>query len=204
MKKLIGISLFVLVVGAVVLAAFASVPYHDNMVRLQNGLNAKYDDNRQILASAARRIETKVGVANVGMDKLSKLFSEAGASRYKNDGSSGSLMKAVHEAYPSVDASVYQTIIKEVDVQEDVFENAQRGLRSTIQEFDNQRETFWNEVLNAFPWNDFPNNNLIALGPNGTLHGTPALDQMRSLVTSAESNKAYETNQYDGPQIPKN
>ncbi len=214
MNKLIGITALVLVLGFIAITLISSVSYRDETIRLQNGVSANYDNNRQILAGVARRIETKVGVANIDLDKLSQLFTNVSGARYHDPkgGSStadatktGTVFSAIHEAYPTVDASMYQDIIKEVDVQEDKFANAQTGLRDSIRNFDDHTQTTWNSILNSLPWNHFPNDNLTALGPNGTtLHGKAALDQMRKLVTSKESDKAYQTNEFDGPQLPNN
>lgn len=212
MNTLIRYSLLAGVACIVGWTTVASFGYNNAMVPAQNSMSAQYDNNRQFLASFARRIETMVGVKNNDYKQLAKVFATVG-SRYHGDANgsastadatkTGTMFSAIKEAYPQVDQSTAAKILKVVEVQEDQFVNLQTGFRDTVRQWDDHTQTMWFALLNKFPWNNFPNDHLAAIGPKGTkLYGKAALDQMRSLVTSAESDRSFGTNQFDGPKLP--
>jgi len=206
MKTLITITVLAVLVLGIGGFLLGSVGFRDTGIANQNDVQAAYNQNRTHLASYARQIETEVGLAKLNINGLDKFMQDAVSGRYQtgntaNANKTGTLFSAMHEAYPQLPESMYPAIMKAVEVQEAKFTNDQNDLSERIKSFDTWRETTFHAMYNMLPWCNFPNDNLTALGPNGTLHGKAALDQMRSLVTSKESDDAFHSNQFDGPKI---
>ena len=211
MKKLLTITTLVAIGGIIALFLFSSIGYRDTTIARQNHIQESYNQNRSHLAGYAREVETNTGLANLHMAKNTEFMKEAISGRYDNKNSSadanktGTFFSAMHEAYPNLPESMYPAIVKEVEVQEAKFQNDQNDLSDAVANFDTWTQTTVHAMYNMLPWCHFPTERLTALGPNGTtLHGTAALDQMRALVTSKESDDAYHSNEFNGPQLPKN
>ena len=200
MKYIIGTALAgVVVVGLILFGAYISIT--NNLITMQNNLQAHYDSNRSQLAGYARDIETEFGVANGGMDKLKEVLEAAVSARYKQGSTAapanGQLFSMIKEAYPNVDASVYTRIADRVHDYEVKYQNLQSGLASEAATFDTYRQKFPARLFSG----GYPTNDLTARGPDGELHGASALRQMKQLVTSGASDKAYDNNRFEGPSI---
>jgi len=206
MKSLIRWTALAAVGLAFVMFLFGSVGFRDTGVAKQNDIQSAYNINRTHLASYARQIETDAGLAKLNIKGNTEFMEAAVSGRYKNaaNGQGGSFFSAMHEAYPTLPENMYPAIMRAVEVQEAKFKNDQDDLSGRINAFDTWTQTTFHALYGLLPWCHFPNDHLTALGPDGkTLHGSAALDQMRSLVTSAESDDAYHKNQFDGPKLPQ-
>jgi hypothetical protein len=209
MKKLIGFTIFGVLGLGIVMFLFGSISFRDQGVANQNGIQAAYNQNRSHLASYARQIETDAGLAKLNIKGNTEFMQAAVSGRYQTGNTAdpnktGTLFSAMHEAYPNMPENMYPAIMKAVEVQEAKFKNDQDDLSGRIASFDTWTQTTFHALYNLLPWCQFPNDHLTALGPDGkTLHGQAALDQMRSLVTSKESDDAYHSNQFDGPKLPQ-
>jgi hypothetical protein len=209
MKSLIKLTALAAVGLAVVMFLFGSVGFRDTGVAKQNDLQSAYNINRTHLASYARQIETDAGLAKLNIKGNTEFMEAAVSGRYKQGNSAdanktGTLFSAMHEAYPTLPENMYPAIMKSVEVQEALFKNDQDDLSGRINSFDTWTQTTFHALYGLLPWCHFPNDHLTALGPDGkTLHGAAALDQMRSLVTSKESDDAYHSNQFNGVQLPQ-
>ncbi|HEY9754556.1 MAG TPA: hypothetical protein V6C97_05330 [Oculatellaceae cyanobacterium] len=202
------------VVGLLLLFVFSSFGYRDTMVGAQNGVQSAYNINRTHLASYVREVETNTGLANLHMQNLDKFIEAAVSGRYRDaEGKAnaatdptktGTFFSSMHEAYPQLPDTKIELVMKEVEVQEAKFAHDQEGLSEQIKAWDNKRMASANLLYGLLPWCHFPTNDLVAKGPDGSeLHGKPALDHMRELVSSAASDKAYGNNEFDGVNIPK-
>jgi hypothetical protein len=201
--KWTALAALVLFIGSQVLGSFG---YRDGQVQFQNDTQAAYNQNRVVLAGTVRTVQTNTGLYQLGMKSSTDFMEAAVSGRYKNSGSGqGSLVFAIKEAYPNLPESQISLVMKEVEVGEQKFANAQNDLSERIKAWDNNRMASSHLIYNLLPWCHFPTDALIAKGPDGTtLHGQAALDHMRELVTSAASDKAYGSNQFDGYDVPKN
>ncbi|HEY9754555.1 MAG TPA: hypothetical protein V6C97_05325 [Oculatellaceae cyanobacterium] len=214
MKSLIKYGVLVAAVLAGIWYVMGSFTYRDTMVTAQNNVQSAYNINRTHLASYVREVETNTGLANLHMANLTKFIEAAVSGRYRSaDGKAnaatdptktGTFFSAMHEAYPQLPDTKIELVMHEVEVQEAKFANDQEDLSRTIKDWDNTRMKSASIIYNILPWCSFPTDDLVAKGPDGTsLHGKPALDHMRELVTSAASDKAYGNNEFDGVNIPK-
>lgn len=211
MKKLITLTAVVACIAFLALFLFGSVGFRDDTIAKQNSMQAAYNQNRSHLAGYARQIETDAGLAALNIKGNTDFMQAAVSGRYNTKGGAadanrtGTFYSAMHEAYPQLPESMYPAIMKSVEVQEAKFQNDQNDLSERINEFDTWTQTTFHAAYNFLPWCHFPTDRLTALGPNGTtLHGSAALDQMRALVTSKESDDAYHSNEFNGPNLKGN
>jgi hypothetical protein len=203
------------VVGVLALALVwfgLSVHYHNSFNTSEANLQAHYDSNRAKLAQMARQIETEMGVANTGNDKVGQILQAAIEGRYKLDGDGKtsavpgqqSFFSAIVEAYPSLaeNTKLYAQILGDVRDLEQQYFNMQRDLATEAAAFSVQLKNFPASLFAG----GYPDQDLHALkydnGVLTTVHGREALEQMKNLVTSKESNDAYGTGEYNGPNIP--
>lgn len=197
------------VIGLGALVADASSTKHTGVV-LEQGLSAMYQDDQLELDTGVKQIKESVGIANIKLANIDKVLKDAmsGQLAATIDPKTGKspFMLALQTALPNVDASIYDRIVdKEMAFREN-FKQRQIIFRDKIRDF----QTWQNDGLFApmfIRFMGFPDQNLEARIGNQTWHGQEALDHMKILVTSSDTDSSFQTGDeapLDLPGAPKN
>ena len=118
------------VVAAIIGLGVASyVSAHNTGVKLENKIEAVWEDNENILAQAGLKVSESAQVADKYKDGLKDVLREAMGGRYGDNGSQA-VFQWIQEQNPSVDASVYKQIQQVIEASRNEFKNGQKLLIS--------------------------------------------------------------------------
>ena len=138
-------------------------------------------------------------------DKLDKVLSDAVRGRYEGNSSAqpgkGQLFSAIQEAYPNIDVSIYNRIIDKEFAFREHFKQEQIIFRDQLRAYDVWRtEGLIKPILVRTL--GYPSQNLEARIGFQTWHGVEALDHMKVLVTSGETDTSFQTGHEEPIDLP--
>ncbi len=182
---LIALGVAALAIGFVAVNYFT---YANAGATYETTIKAKYDDNRQILASYGQTISESVQIPGMARDDLIAVTNAAMEGRYGENGSQA-VFQWIQENYPgSVSPQLYTNIQTSITAGRQNFSDNQRILIDTKRSY---------EAALLRPWDSF----WLRLA------GFPRIDlDDYNIVTSARSDEAFESGQDNGmtlrPQQP--
>lgn len=175
-------------------------------IPIESGLNAQYLDNQNQLSAYISEFYETVGVANLKSDKMDTILVDAMKGRYEGNSSAqvgrGQLFSSIKEAYPNLDLSIYDRIIDLIHAGREHYKQAQSKLLDMLRSYDNWRSTGIVQSWIIKNILGFPSERLEARIGTQVTRGAAARDQMYLIVTTADTQKAYQTGTMDPLQIP--
>ncbi len=194
---IIGLGILgLLVAGAVGLFMYANTVYNQG-VQYENELNALYQDNQNVYSTFKTKVYEALGIANLKMDKLDQVIKDAVEGRYKDKdmkpGTGGALFSSIKEAYPDVgnNTAIYDKIVDILNEGRTEFKNSQTRLLDRIRAYNVWRES--GLIRSMITESKFPSNHLEARIGKKSVYGKEALDQMKTIVTSSDTQKSFDT-----------
>ncbi len=172
--------------------------------KLQNGLNAQYNDNINYLSDCIVRVQGTANIAKAQTDAIGGVLVEVVKGRYDNElaaatpGNSPALISAIVEDYPDMRpfTEVFQQTINVLNGCRTDYRDMQTKMQARINGFEDWRTgSFTARTLGG----EFPTDQLRAKKGDQTLRGQAALDQMFNVVVVAEAKQAYETGIIEEP-----
>lgn len=121
---MLAIFLLVAVVGGAIFAIGSYFSYANQGATIENTLDAKYEDNKNVMAGFSTKVKEIAQAAKLGVDAQAKLIEMANKSRYGADGSKAT-MQFIQEQNPNVDPSLYRTLQQVIESERTRFTNAQ-------------------------------------------------------------------------------
>jgi hypothetical protein len=204
-----GLIIGLVAAGAIGIGAVSLFGYANSVqkagVNMEQGLNTQYQVDQLDLDTGIKEIKESIGIANIQNDKLDKVLSDAVRGRYEGNSSAqpgkGQLFSAIQEAYPNVDVSVYNRIIDKEFAFREHFKQEQIIFRDQLRAYDVWRtEGLIKPILVRML--GYPSQNLEARIGFQTWHGVEALDHMKVLVTSGETDTSFQTGHEEPIDLP--
>jgi hypothetical protein len=169
---------------------------------MENGLNKQYLVNQNELSNCVTQIRETAKVAQAESDAFTKAMEDAIKGRYDGRAANpGQMFSAITENYPDLkdlNKAFERVYLKIVECRGD-YKLVQNKLLSQLQGYDD-----WRTATNTgriFGGNR-PSDHLVAqIGTNRLLTGKAAYAQMLTIVTTADTKKAYETGNLE-PEDP--
>jgi hypothetical protein len=204
-----GMIIGLVAAGAVAVGGISLFGYAGSVqkagVNMEQGLNAQYQVDQLDLDTGIKEIKESVGIANIKNAQLDKILSDAVRGRYDGNSSAqpgkGQLFSAIQEAYPNVDVSIYDRIIDKEFAFREHFKQEQIIFRDQLRQYDVWRtEGLIKPILVRML--GYPSQNLEARIGFQTWHGVEALDHMKVLVTSEETDTSFQTGHENPIDLP--
>jgi hypothetical protein len=178
------------VIGGIALFKYASQVQSEGAAKEAN-LSAQYSKDQNEYSNYGASVVESLGVAETKMDKVKELV-VAYVSGRKVEGS-GKLVTAVAEAVPDLgSAAIYDKIVDAVIEGRKKFKDQQDKMLDAIRDY----ETWSNSGLirpMCLRWYGFPTHNLRATIGGQDFYGQEALSKMRSIVTTAQTQRVFMT-----------
>lgn len=173
----------------------------NGLIDRESALGAQYQSDQAELDTYVKKITEEFSVAQVKSAQLNIILTDAVKGRYDNELSTaqpgkGQLFSAIHEAYPDLSGvNVYDRLITEISAGREQFKQEQKKLLDMIRSYISYRNrgmihSQWASLV-GYPV-------LTARIGKQTFTGKEALAQMQLIVTSADTNKDFQTGQ-EGP-----
>jgi hypothetical protein len=194
-----------LVIGGISMYGFASHIKSTGVV-MEQGLSTGYQDDQLELDAGVKEVKEAVGIANIKFANVDKIIRDGlsgtlAATIDPKTGGRSPFMLALQAAIPNVDASVYDRIIEKDLAFREHFKQTQIIFRDKIRDY----QTWQNDGLIQpmfIRMMGFPSDNLEARIGTQVVHRQAALDQMKVLVTSVETDTAFQTGHEEGIDLP--
>jgi hypothetical protein len=204
-----GLIIGLAVAGAIGIAFVSMFGYASSVQKDGNGmeqqLSAHYQVDQLVLDTGIKELKEQTGLANIQNDRLDKTLSDAmkGQLSAKIDPATGrsAFMLALQTAIPNVDVSIYNKIIDREQAFRENFKQTQTTFRDEIRVYDTWRTEGLIRPM-FVRWMGFPSDSLEARIGTQTLHRMQALDQMKVLVTSGETDTAFQTGHEEPINFP--
>ncbi|MDR3616447.1 MAG: hypothetical protein P4L53_23000 [Candidatus Obscuribacterales bacterium] len=193
------------VIGGIGMFGFASSIKHTGVV-MEQGLSTGYQDDQVELDTGVKEIKEAVGISNIKFANVDKVIRDGlsgtlAATIDPKTGGRSPFMIALQAAIPNVDASIYDRIIDKDLAFREHFKQTQIIFRDKIRDY----QTWQNDGLIQpmfIRMMGFPSDNLEARIGTQVVHRQAALDQMKVLVTSVETDTAFQTGHEEGIDLP--
>jgi hypothetical protein len=185
------IVLGVLAVGLISLFIWASKLKTEG-VHHESALTAQYSSDQNEYSNYGAALVEQLGVADEKKDAVIEIIA-AYVSGRKSEGS-GKLVTMVKEAVPDLGSTaIYDKIVDYIQKGREQFKNKQDALLNKVAAYDNWRNEGLIRPLIIEYVLHFPTQNLRAQVGNNSVTGQAALDKMRVIVTTSDSQKTFET-----------
>lgn len=141
MKNLLISLGIIAILGGFVLINY--IKYANYGVRTEAGIEAQYENNRNILSGYTTKVLEASSVTELARDDLQKVMESALSARYGDTGSKA-VMNWITENYPGqVDGKLYQKIQQIIEAGRTEFQIAQSTLLDKLRIYEEQRGYFW-------------------------------------------------------------
>jgi len=168
----------VLVLGAA--SCFLTIMGVSNScISQENGIDYQYDTNKSALAGYANRILDMVQVPKMAKDQILEITKAAIQGRYGEKGAQA-VFVAIREQNPTVDASLYRTLMQSMEAGRTSFDADQKQLLDKCRAY----KTYYQQ---------FPNS-LVA-----GMMGYPKFDQTKCTPVTTEQTETDFKNKRTGP-----
>lgn len=158
---------------------------YNTFVAQETGLQAQYKQNQNVYDNFLKKVKEVAQVPEMYSDDLLKVYDAAMKDRYGKDGSKA-VWQFIQEHNPTVDASIYKEV-------QQVIESGRNEFSANQEMLLDKKKTYV-ATLRSFP------NNIYA----GFL-GFPKVDLDKiDIVTSARTEKAFETKQDEAIDLSRN
>ena len=193
MKK--GLIITIAVVAVLAIGLYSLYSYAASLktegVALEAGLSAQYSSDQNEYSNYGAALVEQLGVTGEKADRLKETI-VAYVSGRKVEGS-GKLLNAVQEAVPNLEGlNTYDKIVEYIQTGREKFKNKQETMLAKIAAYE-----VWKDSGIIRPkfisFLGFPTNSLRAQIGKDAVYGQAALERMRVIVTTSDSQKAFET-----------
>jgi len=181
MKKGVLIGLGVFVIFAILIVSWGIGVWNDYNVKFQTGKAAQLNSTI-VFDKTWKVIRDQAHVTEQYKDGFKEIYVGMMDARYSKDGNSGkeTLMKWVTESNPTLDASIYKTLMNTIEGSRDEFMVEQKKLIDINRELKAMKIKFWEGFI---------------------IGGRPDLDI--KLVTSAKTEEAFKSGQDNDDPLAK-
>lgn len=165
-----------IIIGVFVLiTAFACIGTYNNLVSLEQGIEASYKDNQNVYSSITNNMKSQGLVVKEYEDAVLKSIDKAIQGRYGTGGAKQAIL-FLKEDNPRIDPAIFSKLSAVIEAGYNKFEAAQTSRLDRIR--------IYKTELRSFP------NNMLA----GAL-GFPKIDlaKYETIVVSSDTKKAFET-----------
>jgi len=158
----------------VIIFAFVLFGFYNTCVRMENGLVAQYDQDKNNYSNYFSTLKEMAQVPSMYTDDLKKVYDGAIQSRYGADGSKA-LVQFIKEHNPNFDSKMYERIQLQIQSGRQSFEADQKSLIARQQAYRDQYETGMGAMFSGFF--GFPTDKIKNIG----------------IVTNEETEQAFTT-----------
>lgn len=130
----------VTVIALAAFGSYVSAKNYGNQMEVQ--LDAKYQDNENVLSSGYQKVSGLVQVPTLATKQLKEVLNAAIQGRYGADGSKA-VFQFIKEQNPTVDPSLYTKISQVIESSQDEFKNAQTGMLEIKRSYQTALGSFW-------------------------------------------------------------
>lgn len=114
----------VVLVGGVIFGVTTYFNFANKGIAIENTLDAKYEDNKNVMAGFSTKVKEIAQVANMSATAQGKLIELANKSRYGADGSKAT-MQFFQEQNPNIDSTLFRNLQQVIESERTRFSNAQ-------------------------------------------------------------------------------
>jgi hypothetical protein len=201
---MIGVAALALIILLVTVSGFFST--RSGVIQRENTIMAQYKQNQTVLSTYVNGLPEAIGVANLKMEKIRAVMSEAIQGRYETNPKpgTGGLFSAIAEAYPQLgNAEVYDRIVDYVTSKRQEFQDYQNKLQDVVREYNDYRKTGGPMHLLYVKLAGAPTGNLEVTVGGDTLTGEEALKKIAQPIIASGAKKAFETGVDEQVTIPQ-
>lgn len=171
-------------VGVVLLATVAgsyiSAANYGN--RTERALEAKYQDNENVLSAGYQKLQGVAGVTKMATDDQARIFREAITARSGPDGSRA-VFNMVNEQNPRQDPQLYRKVQQVVESTQDEFKNSQTQFLDIKRSYETALGSVWQGMWLGFA-------------------GYPKLDLKKFVIISSDgASDAFRTKKQQAPNF---
>lgn len=165
-----------IIAGVVVVSAgIYAASVRNNFVNLEERLDAKNEDTKNVYASISNSLKTQGLAVEKYNDTVIKAIEAAISGRYGKDGSQAA-MQWIQENNPTIDPAITQKLMAVIEANYQKFETAQTEKLDIVREYKTQLRVFPNNIIAGIF--DYPTKDLKEIG---------------KVITNAATTKAFET-----------
>lgn len=198
------------VVGSLLIVGFAIFGYFNKIVsegvEHETALSAQYQDNQNELSAYVSGFYEQVGIAGAKSEQMDKILLDAVKGRYDQGSTAspqgGEMFSAMVEAYPDLSGlDVYDDIMAYVRAGRESFKQKQSAFRDRLRAYDKWRRTglVRRQMISIA---GFPSGDLEARVGQSVLTGDAALNQMKTLVITSDTETAFNTGNQEPLVVP--
>ena len=142
MVKTIGFSILTMILGVIAISVVSYITYSNLGVSYETRLNAKLNDNKQILGQYTIKIKEMAQVPDMYTKDLTKVLETIFTGRYGDTGSTAS-MQWIKEYNPKFDPSLYIELQKAISYGRTEFTNNQTQLLDIKRSYEASLSYVW-------------------------------------------------------------
>lgn len=204
LKVLLWVGIPVVGLGALLIGVFSYASNLKTMgVRQEQQMSATYEDNQNYLSTFVSTFYETTSLANLKSEKMDSILVHAVRGRYGEEGfkANGQFFSAITESYPTIDLSIYDKIVTQVQAGREAFRGRQSILLDVVRSYDSWRlEGLVRPMIISFL--GFPSENLKArVGGQTVATGVLALEKFHDIVVTESTAQAFSTGRM-GPLTP--
>ena len=170
----VGLGVLLVIVLTGMLLVGAVIDFNNAAVRMENGIKAQYDQNKNNYTNYFNKLKEAAQVPEMYVNDMKKLWDGVMAGRYGKEGSKA-MFQWIQERNPKVDSSLYKKLQDIIEAGRNSFEADQKMLIDKKREYENLLGVFPNSFLAGFL--GFPKINLADY----------------AIVTSEETEETFKT-----------
>ena len=110
--------------------------------RLEQGVHASWENNKQILGQYGQKIQEMAQVPEIQRDDLIAVFTKANESRYGKTGSAA-VVQWIQEQNPNLDPSTYKGIQQAIEAGRNEFQAAQQTITDKKRAYRTELGSLW-------------------------------------------------------------
>lgn len=194
-----GFLAFVLLVSTIVYFVQKN-SYINSTISMERGLSAQYRDAINTLSSYSAGFTEQAGVAGVSADRFGQIMRDVIEGTIPVETGSGGigvgspLFVALARAYPDLSGvtGAYDRIIDYIQKNRAKFAGVQSALQDKVRSYEDHISGSWRS--RRWLEGKYPSPRLEAqIGPSDIARGLEALTRMKTIVATADSNRAFQT-----------
>lgn len=174
----------------------------------ETALNAQYLSNQNYLSNYISGFYEQIGVANLKSERLDTILTDAVKGRYESSGGfapNGAFFSAIQEAYPDLtqNMQIYDKIVDYIQSHREGYRGIQDKLLDMLRKYDRFRQSGPIQSMIIRNFVGAPTEALVARIGTTSKTGKDALAQMWVIVTTDDTQKAYQTGTMAPLSVPQ-
>lgn len=149
MSKVTGLAVLAIVILLIAIGfgSYVSAANYGN--RMEQQLEAKYQDNENVLSSGYQQLKGVAGVTKMATDDTVRIFNAAIQGRYGANGSQA-VFQMLREQNPQIDQQLYRKVQQVVESTQKEFQQSQTAMLDIKRSYQTELGSFWKGMWLGF------------------------------------------------------